>query len=136
MTLRAKVLLVFFLVAVLITIVMMVKKRRLELKYVLLWMACDIVLILFVIFPGLMNFLAGFLGIQSQMNMIFFLGIVFSLAIIFSLTITLSRVTEKMRRMAQVIAMLPEEVQKTVQEQLENTIEESDSHAQKTESPV
>lgn len=125
MTMRAKLMLVALLVGVILVIVSMVRKRRLELKYVLLWLASDIVLIIFVIFPDLMTGLAKFLGIHSQMNMIFFLGVVFALAIIFSLTVTLSRLSEKVRRMAQIMAMLPEDVQELMKKDMEKEGEEA-----------
>lgn len=111
MTGKTQILLVLLLLAVLAMIINMVRKRDLELKYVLGWMACDIALIVLALFPDLMRGLSAALGIRSPMNMIFFLGFLFSLAIIFSLTVALSRVTEKVRRIAQILAMLPEDVQ-------------------------
>lgn len=110
MTLKIQILLIAFLLVVLAVIIQMVKKRKLELKYVLGWLACDIALIIFTCFPGLMASMAHMLGIYSPVNMIFFFGFLFSLIILFSLTVALSRVTEKVRRIAQVIAMLPDDV--------------------------
>lgn len=106
MTLQAQIIIIVFLFIVLAVIVNMIRKRRLELKYVLVWMGCDIALIVLTCFPGLMNILAKILGIQSPMNMIFFLGFLFSLIIIFSLTVTISHFTAMVRKMAQEIALL------------------------------
>lgn len=114
MTLKARILLIAFLLFVLGIIIHMVKKRVLELKYVLIWMGCDLALIILAIFPQLMNGLAELLGIYLPVNMIFFLGFLFSLIIIFSLTVTLSKVTEQVRRIAQSLAMLPEEVREDI----------------------
>ena len=97
-------------------IINMVRKRELELKYVLGWLACDFTLLLFVIFPGLMVGLSNFLGIYSPVNMIFFLGFVFSLMIIFSLTVALSRVTARVRRLAQAIALDSQDRDKEISE--------------------
>ena len=44
MTLQAQVIIIVFLFFVLAVIVNMIRQRRLELKYVLLWMGCDIAL--------------------------------------------------------------------------------------------
>lgn len=115
MTFKARIILIIVFVVVLCVIVNMVKKRQLELKYVLTWMACDLVLIIFTCFPQSMGWIANVLGIYSPMNMIFFLGLLMSLCIIFTLTVALSRVTEKVRKLAQIISMLPEEVQKELQ---------------------
>ena len=49
------------------------------------------------------------LGIYSPVNMIFFLGFVLSLVIIFTLTVALSRVTARVRKLAQMIALQEDE---------------------------
>lgn len=111
MTLKARCILGVVLGLIFIVIVNMVRKRELELKYVLAWIFCDVALFVMVFVPGLMERIASLLGIYSPMNMVFFLGFLFSLIIIFSLTVALSRVTAKMRRIAQVLALQSEEGQ-------------------------
>ena len=105
MTVKVRLLLVIGLVCVLVMIINMVRKRQLELKYVLGWLGCDFVLLLFAIFPGLMVGLSNFLGIYAPVNMIFFLGFLFSLILVFTLTVALSRVTARVRRLAQIEAL-------------------------------
>jgi len=105
MTIKVRILLGAALICALIMIINMLRKRELELKYVLGWLLCDIVLLIFTAFPGLMVGFSNFLGIYSPVNMIFFLGFLFSLIIIFSLTVALSRVTARVRRLAQMIAL-------------------------------
>ncbi len=111
MRLRTQILILAFLLIVLAVIVSMVRKRRLELKYVLVWLACDAALIILTLFPGLLKSIADLLGIYSPMNMVFFIGLLVCLIIIFTLTVTLSRMSAKVRRISQVLAMLAEEVQ-------------------------
>lgn len=117
MTLKAQIILLCIFFAVLGVIVNMVKKRELELKYVLVWIVGDIGLIIITCFPSTMNWMAKVMGIQSPMNMIFFLGLFMSFCIIFSLTVALSRVTAKVRKLAQIISMLPEECRKELERQ-------------------
>ena len=112
MTLRIRVLFILLLIAVLIVIIGMVRKRKLELKYVLLWMGCDILLIILMIFPQIITWISDVLGIYSPMNAVIFLGFLFLLLIIFSLTVALSHATDEIRRLTQILAILPEE-QKT-----------------------
>lgn len=112
MTFRVRVILLIVFIVILGVIINMVKKRQLELKYVLTWLACDIILIVFACFPQTMGWLANMLGIYSPMNMIFFMGVLMTLCIVFTLTVALSRVTEKVRKLAQIISMLPDEVKK------------------------
>lgn len=110
MSIRTRILLMILLIFVLIIIIDMVRKRSLELKYVLGWLACDIALIIFACFPQLMNGLAALMGIYSPMNMIFFIGFVLAMGIIFSLTVSLSRLSAKVRKISQIVAMLPDEI--------------------------
>ena len=118
MTVKVRLLLVIGLVCVLVMIINMVRKRQLELKYVLGWLGCDFVLLLFAIFPGLMVGLSNFLGIYAPVNMIFFLGFLFSPILVFTLTVALSRVTARVRRLAQIEALnaYEWEMQKNVDE--------------------
>lgn len=109
MTLKAQVLICIVLIIALIAIVNMVRKRSLELKYVLVWICADIILFIFTLFPSTMGHVAAFFGIYSPVNMIFFMGFVLSLVIIFTLTVALSRVTARVRKLAQMIALQDEE---------------------------
>lgn len=106
MSLRLQIILLVFLGIGLTVIVNMVRKRVLELKYVLVWMFADIVLVALILFPSLIKGITRLLGIQSTMNMIFFLGFLLSLCIIFTLTVAISKVTAEVRRMSQTIAVL------------------------------
>lgn len=116
MSLRIRIILLILLGIGLAVVVNMVRKRVLELKYVLVWLFSDIILVFLVIFPGLIKKITDMLGIYSQMNMIFFLGFLLSVFIIFTLTVTISKETAKVRRMSQTIAMLHKEVQQLQQE--------------------
>ncbi len=105
LSIKARILIIAGLLFFLAIIINMVRKRRLELKYVLVWMLADLALILFAIFPETMMDIASFLGIYSPVNMIFFLGFIFLAMIIFSLTVALSRATANQRRLAQSVAL-------------------------------
>ena len=112
MTVKAQILIVFILLIAFGAIIYIVKKIALELKYVLLWLACDIILLIFALFPNLMDLFSDVFGILSPVNMLFFFGFVFSLMIIFSLTVALSRVTGSVRRMAQEMSLMEERLRK------------------------
>lgn len=105
LSIKARILIIAALLVLLALILNMVRKRRLELKYVLAWLLADLALIVFAAFPQLMMGLASMLGIYSPVNMIFFLGFVFLGIIIFSLTVALSRATANQRRLAQSVAL-------------------------------
>ena len=71
MTIKVRILIGAVLFCGLIMIINMLRKRELELKYVLGWLLCDIVLLIFTAVPGLMVGFSNFLGIYSPVNMIF-----------------------------------------------------------------
>ena len=123
MTLKLRIVILVLLISALVYIIYMVKQRTMELKYVLVWLACDIIIVILTLFPGLINAMASMLGIHSPMNMLFFLGLVFSLFIIFSLTKAISKVTDRVRRLAQIVALLPDDIL----EEVETRLKESDS---------
>ena len=117
MTLKAQIILLIILLIALIFIINVVRKEKLHLKYALPWLACIVVLAILVAIPNAIQGLATLLGIYSPVNMVFFLGFLFSLAIVFVLTLWLSKMTARVRQMAQAIALLEKRVQKEEQEQ-------------------
>jgi hypothetical protein len=77
----------------------------LELKYALIWMLVLVALFIFDCWPKLLVVVSNFIGIYAPVNMIFFLGFCFSLLIIFSLTVALSRLSNSVRTLDQIVAL-------------------------------
>ena len=117
MTAKIQIIIGFFLLIGFLIIVQMVKKRKLELKYALSWLGAILFVFIFDCFPILLNKLSGLLGIWAPVNMIFFLGFCFSLLIIFILTVTLSRMSERVRKLSQAIALNEEKIDVLIKEQ-------------------
>ena len=105
MTWKVRIAVIFILCIGLVAIVNLIRKRSLELKYALTWLFLGAGLLLAVLVPGLLDMLAVALGIYSPMNMVFFLGFLFSIVVIFALTMSLSNNSNRVRRMAQMIAL-------------------------------
>lgn len=112
MTIKIQMIIIVILLVALVAIISMVRKRELDLKYVIAWMICDFALVILTLFPDFIAKLANLIGIQSPMNMLFFLGFVFSLFIIFSLTTALSRLSAQIRKISQEMALLEEKLRK------------------------
>lgn len=89
-------------------IINMIRRKELELSYALSWLAVGVGVLILDCFPNLLTWLSHSLGIASPMNMLFFLGFCFSLIIIFILTVTVSRMSNKIKQLAQEIALLKE----------------------------
>ena len=105
MTWKVRIAIIFVLILGLGVIVNLIRKRSLELKYALTWLFLGAGLLLVVLVPGFLDMLANVLGIYNPMNMVFFLGFLFSIVVIFVLTMALSNNSNRVRKMAQKIAL-------------------------------
>ena len=105
MSIRIKCVIIAVLILGLLKILGLIKKNKLELKYALSWLFLELGILIITLIPNLLNVISKVLGIYNEINMLFFLGFVFIILVIFSLTISLSRNSERVRKMAQEIAL-------------------------------
>ena len=77
MTLRLQLIVAVAVIVALFYIGNLVRIRRLELKYALIWFLVGVLLLIFDLAPGILDFLTDLLGITLPINMLFFLGIAF-----------------------------------------------------------
>lgn len=91
-------------------IINMVKQRKLELRYAMAWLGVGIGTLVLDCFPVLIKQLAKLMGIASPPNMLFFCGFIFALAIIFILTVAVSRMSIRIKNLAQQVAFLEKKV--------------------------
>lgn len=110
MTVKLQIIVGICLFLALTVIVYMIKKRSLDLKYALSWLLALVFVLVLDLFPVLLTKLSTALGVWAPVNMIFFLGFCFSLLIIFTLTVMLSRMAERVRKLAQAVAMNEEKL--------------------------
>lgn len=106
MTIKLQIVIAIFVALALLYIGNMVRKKKLELKYTLIWFLVAVFLLIFDAFPTLLGGLSNLLGIASPINMLFFLGFVFVLMIVFTQTAIISNITRKEKRQSQEIALL------------------------------
>lgn len=105
MTLKLRLIIIFVILLGVAFIVNLIRKRSLELKYALTWMILAVGLLVIVLIPGLLEKMAVALGIYNVMNMVFFVGFIFAIILIFGLTMSMSRNSDRVRKMAQYIAL-------------------------------
>ena len=105
MSIRIKCVIIAVLILGLLKILGLIKKNKLELKYALSWLFLELGILIITLIPNLLNVISKVLGIYNEINMLFFLGFVFILLVIFSLTLSLPRNSERVRKMAQEIAL-------------------------------
>lgn len=121
MTVKIQIIIGACLIIGLAAIINMIRRRRLELKYALSWLIAIVFVLVLDCFPSLLNQISRILGIWAPVNMIFFLGFCFSLLIIFILTVTLSRMSERVRKLSQAVALNEEKIEKLMKEKEEET---------------
>lgn len=121
MTVKIQIIIGACLIIGLAAIINMIRRRRLELKYALSWLIAIVFVLVLDCFPTLLTRISRILGIWAPVNMIFFLGFCFSLLIIFTLTVTLSRMSERIRKLSQAVALNEEKIEKLMKEKEEGT---------------
>ena len=83
-----------------------VRKRVIELKYALVWFFVAILLIIMDLFPNMLAWLAGFLGITLPINMLVLFGFGFVLLILYTFTIVITNQDRRIKRLIQEVAFL------------------------------
>ena len=111
MSLRLQVVIAIAAVIAILYIGNLVRIRRLELKYALIWFLVGILLLIFDLFPGLLPVMSRTLGITLPINMLTFLGLIFVLMIIFRQPIVFSNLTRKCKRLTQEVGLLYKKVE-------------------------
>ena len=88
----------------------LVRIRRLELKYALIWFLVGILLLIFDLVPILLDAVTFAMGIAVPSNMLMLLGLGFVLMIIFSQTVVISNLTLRIKKLTQELAMVSKQV--------------------------
>lgn len=109
MDVRIQIIIAVLIICFLCIIINMIRNKALELRYSLAWIAVGIGILIMDMFPGFMELLSHLLGIAAPINMLFFMGFCFSLVIIFVLTIAISRMSVRIKELAQEIALFEKE---------------------------
>lgn len=93
-----------------ILILNMVRIRKLELKYALPWLVCAFLLLVVDVFPIILFRISDVIGVETPVNTLFLLAFCFIIALLFVLTITVSRMSERIRKLTQMIAINEEKI--------------------------
>ena len=110
MTLKFRLIMAAILLIGFVIIINMLRKKSLDLRYALIWLALIAMILVIVIVPGLLGVITHFLGIYDAMNMVFFMGFVFLIVVTFFLTAALSRNSNRIKALTQQVALLAKQV--------------------------
>ena len=105
MNIKIQIIIAIGVLIALFTIVNMIRRKKLELRYALVWLLVGAGILVLDCFPSLISWLSKQLGIASPVNMLFFLGFCFSLIIIFVLTMAMSKMSNRIKQLAQELAL-------------------------------
>ena len=91
----------------------LVRRRRLQERYSMLWLVTCLALIVLAAVPGLLDRMSSALGIAYPPNALFIAAFGFVLLVLLNFSIAVSRLSEQSSRLAQRLAMLEEQVRRS-----------------------
>jgi len=81
-------------------------------KYAVLWLLLSGVALFFAVFPGALRWVSDSLGVETPANLLFFVTIVLLVLVSVQLSYELSRHEARLRRLAEEVALLDEELRR------------------------
>jgi len=100
-------------IALSLVVLELVRRRRLQERYSMLWLVTCLALIVLAAVPGLLNKISSALGIAYPPNALFIAAFGFVLLVLLNFSIAVSRLSEQSSRLAQRLAMLEEQVRRS-----------------------
>ena len=88
----------------------LLKKKTLNLKYTLLWLASGIIMLALAVFPQLLGWFAAVVGIYEPTNALFAFMFFCVIILLMSITAIVSKLNEKSKRLIQSVALLEKRV--------------------------
>lgn len=93
-----------------VTIFSLLRRKKIALKYSLLWIFSGIIMIIFILFPQILIFGAQLIGIEIASNGLFAICIFFIVLLLVSLTVIVSGLKYKEKQLIQNLAILEKRV--------------------------
>lgn len=94
----------------LIVIIHLLQKRKLNLKYSLIWLFSGVVMLMVSVFPEIIYKISNIIGVYDATNAVFMIEGIFVLLILLSITSIVSNLNERNRKLVQKYAMLEKKV--------------------------
>ena len=86
MGIQISVVIIAILIFLFVVMVLKTKRKEIEVKYVIPWFFSEILLLIFVLIPVVINKIAVLMGVRDGANIVFFLGFIFISYIIWTTT--------------------------------------------------
>ena len=88
----------------------LLKRKTLNLKYTLLWLASGVVMLVLAVFPQILGWLAALVGIYDPTNALFAYMFFCVIILLMSITAIVSKLNEKSKQLIQSVALLEKRV--------------------------
>lgn len=128
MTTVFRVILLVFVLLYLAMILFLMRKGRMSLKYSLIWFFAGVILFVCATFPQVIRFFTRLMGVYSEANAVFFIGVCFLILIVLSLTSIASGQSERIRTLVQTQAILEARVRKLEAQMKQQELENEDGN--------
>lgn len=110
MSIRIQIFAVFGSLAIAVFIFELIRKRKLQEKYSLLWFCATVALMALSLWRNLLEKTAAFLGVYYAPSALFLTAAFFAMVMFLHFTVVISRLTEQNKTLAQELGMLQEEL--------------------------
>ena len=100
----------------LLVLLELVRRRRLLERYALLWLLSALVVLALSIWRGLLEDIAGLLGVAYPPNALFLIAFGFVLALLLHFSLAVSRLSDQSKVLAQRLALLEQRVDQSAEE--------------------
>lgn len=112
MELKLKVIIIIVMLLLLFYMFSAVRKSKISLKNILIWIIADIIVVFAVLFSNLLLKFANLVGIEKVSNMMFFGGFIFLIILSFNLSSDLSVQNKKIISLTQEVGILKNKLEK------------------------
>lgn len=93
-----------------VVLIILLKKKRLALKYSLLWIFSGILFFIAVAFPDILVCITSFVGIEVPTNGLFAISILFLILILMSITVIVSETSARIKTLVQKISLMEKRI--------------------------
>jgi hypothetical protein len=95
-----------FVAATITTMVLLMRRRAMKERFTVWWAILSVGVVVFVVFPPLLPFVAEHLGFQTPSNFVFFVSSLMLLLMSVQFSVEISRLEEKTRTLAEQLGIL------------------------------
>ncbi|MDR0848361.1 MAG: DUF2304 domain-containing protein [Propionibacteriaceae bacterium] len=108
---RATILFLFLALVIVVGVLLLLRSRKISEKYAILWLVVGLAAIVLAAYPALLGYIATAVGIQVASNLLFALAILLLVGVAMHLSLEVSRLEDRVRRLAEEAAILREQVE-------------------------